>query len=137
MCFSLDCCRSQATIKKRGQSRFGVDIVRIRKRVLEVYRHENGKEPFTKWLISLGDLTTRARIRRRLARLEEGNWGDIKPVGGGVFELRFDFGPGYRVYLGERDETLVILLCGGDKSSQDADIRKAKELWQEFKESQS
>lgn len=68
----------------------------------------------------------------RLERLETGNFGDCKGVGGGVSELRIDWGPGYRVYFGRDGQTVIVLLCGGDKRKQDADIRKAVELWQEF-----
>ena len=68
----------------------------------------------------------------RLERLETGNFGDCKGVGGGVSELRIDWGPGYRVYFGCDGQTVIVLLCGGDKRKQDADIRKAVELWQEF-----
>ena len=68
----------------------------------------------------------------RLERLETGNFGDCKGVGGGVSELRIDWGPGYRVYFGRNGQTVIVLLCGGDKRKQDADIKKAVELWQEF-----
>ena len=105
------------------------------KRVVEIYRNSSGREPFSNWLKSLKDPIMRARVRKRISRIEEGNLGDFKSLGGGVFELRLMFGPGYRVYLGKQNERLVILLCGGDKSSQEADIEKAKELWKELKES--
>ena len=68
----------------------------------------------------------------RLERLELGNFGDCKPVGGGVQELRIDWGPGYRVYFGRDGQRVVVLVCGGDKRSQDSDIRKAVELWHEY-----
>lgn len=97
-----------------------------------VYRNAAGVEPFTDWLHSLRDGQTRRRILQRLFRLESGNFGDCKPVGDGVNELRFFFGPGYRVYFGEDRDTLVILLCGGDKSSQPRDIRQAQAYWKEY-----
>ena len=75
-----------------------------------------------------------AQVLRRLARLERGNPGNVAPVGKGLSELKIDFGPGYRVYFGQRGEELVIILCGGDKSSQDRDIEVAKRLWSEWKE---
>ena len=78
-----------------------------------------------------------ARILARLARVRLGNVGDCKPVGEGVSELRVDYGPGYRVYFGQKGRTLVVLLCGGDKRTQDRDIRQAKQYWREFKESES
>jgi putative addiction module killer protein len=73
-------------------------------------------------------------VLRRLARLERGNPGRVAPFGEGVSELKIDFGPGYRVYHDQRGEKLVIILGGGDKSSQDRDIRAAKKLWVEWKE---
>ncbi len=97
-----------------------------------VYRDTSGAEPFTDWLNSLRDGRTRRRILQRLFRLESGNFGDCKPVGGGVSELRFFFGPGYRVYFGQEKDVLVVLLCGGDKDSQRRDIRQAKAYWKEY-----
>jgi putative addiction module killer protein len=76
----------------------------------------------------LRDSRARARVAIRIDRLAEGNPGDVRPVGGGVSELRIDYGPGYRVYYVQRGDQLIILLCGGDKDSQDADIRRAREL---------
>jgi putative addiction module killer protein len=78
-----------------------------------------------------------ARVLARLARLRQGGLGDFKSVGEGVCELRVDYGPGYRIYFGQRGQTLVVLLCAGDKRSQDRDIRLAKQYWQEFKVSES
>jgi putative addiction module killer protein len=97
-----------------------------------VYHDAAGKEPFNDWLNNLRDPHTRRRILQRLFRLESGNFGDCQPVGGGVNELRFFFGPGYRVYFGEDGDTLVVLLCGGDKSSQRSDIRLAQAYWKEY-----
>ena len=96
------------------------------------YRTATGKEPFTEWLSSLRDRQAQARILVRLERLELGNFGDCKFVRDGVSELRVDWGPGYRVYFGREGQTVVVLLCGGDKRRQGADIRKAVELWQEY-----
>lgn len=97
-----------------------------------VYHDAAGREPFTDWLNSLRDPTTRRRILKRLLQLEQGHYGDFKPVGSGVNELRFFFGAGYRVYFGEDGNTLVVLLCGGDKSSQSRDIQQAQTYWQEY-----
>ncbi|KPF99173.1 hypothetical protein IP86_09630 [Rhodopseudomonas sp. AAP120] len=83
---------------------------------------------FERWLRHLRDQRARVRILLRLDRLELGNPGDAAPVGEGVNELRIHYGPGYRVYFVERGATLVVLLCGGDKSSQAADIAAAKKL---------
>lgn len=75
----------------------------------------------------------RAQIEIRLRRVLAGNFGDCKPVGEGVSELRVDVGTGYRIYYGRHGQALVILLCGGDKSSQQADIKRAKEYWSDWK----
>lgn len=85
-------------------------------------------DSFIDWFRRLKNVEARARIAKRLARLEDGNFGDHAGVGDGVMELRLHFGPGYRVYYVERGGALVILLAGGDKSSQADDIEKAKAL---------
>lgn len=83
---------------------------------------------FDRWLRKLKDKQGRPRILARLDRLAHGHSGDVKPVGGGVLEIRLAIGPGYRVYLARRGDQLVLLLCGGDKSSQGDDIIRAREL---------
>ena len=85
-------------------------------------------ETYSKWIDALQDLKARARILVRIERLAAGNPGDAKAVGEGVSELRMDFGPGYRVYYTQRGKEIIILLAGGNKSSQSKDIAKAKEL---------
>ena len=85
-------------------------------------------ETFTNWLDRLRDLRARARIQARIERLASGNPGDVKAVGAGVSELRIDHGPGYRVYYTQRGNLLIVLLCGGDKRTQIADIQTAKKL---------
>ena len=87
---------------------------------------------FANWLDRLKDQRGRARILARLDRLTLGNLGDVKPVGSGVSELRIAHGPGYRVYLVQRGAVLIILLCGGDKSSQNGDIARAKRMAEEL-----
>ncbi|MDE0427905.1 MAG: type II toxin-antitoxin system RelE/ParE family toxin [Candidatus Poribacteria bacterium] len=106
-------------------------------REIETYRTQNGREPFTEWFNAVRDTRTQSRIRGRLDRLEKGNFGDYQSVGGGVFELRLPFGPGYRIYFGEVDRTIVLLLCGGDKASQVQDIERAKSYWREYKETRT
>ncbi len=89
---------------------------------------------FELWLTGLRDGNAVARINSRLARLAVGNPGDVKPVGEGVSEMRIDHGPGYRVYLTRRGERVVILLAGGDKSTQARDIKKAKQIAKEWRD---
>lgn len=101
------------------------------------YQRNDGREPFTEWLQGLRDKVAQARIRIRLRQLETGNFGDSAPVGEGVIELRIHIGAGYRVYLGRHGKAIVLLLCGGDKSTQTTDISRAKQLWQEWKQRQS
>ena len=93
-------------------------------------------ETFADWFGGLRDKRDRARIAARIDRMEDGNFGDAKPVGDGVSELRLHFGPGYRVYFTRRCEMLVILLCGGDKGSQDRDIARAKALAEQIEDGQ-
>jgi len=85
-------------------------------------------EIFTKWFENLNDRRAKARIQARIDRAEMGNLGDVSPVGEGVSEFRIFYGPGYRVYFVQKDSVLVILLSGGDKSSQKSDIAKAKKI---------
>lgn len=91
------------------------------------------KEPFEEWLQSIVDTKTRAIIRTRLNRVRMGNLGDAKSLGDSIYELRIHYGPGYRVYFGEWDGTIIVLLCGGSKRGQNRDIRRAKEYWQELR----
>lgn len=100
---------------------------------IRVYQAKNGREPFNDWLDTIRDLRTQDRIQSRLARLEDGNFGDCQSIGNGVYELRLHFGAGYRVYFGRIDKTFLLLLCGGDKTSQKRDIERAKTFWLEYK----
>lgn len=97
------------------------------------YLTQGGKNPYREWLGTL-DTSIQQRIQARVLRLESGNLGDSKVVGEGVFEARLDFGPGYRLYYGREGQTLVLLLCGGDKSTQRKDIQQAKDFWQLYRE---
>jgi putative addiction module killer protein len=87
---------------------------------------------FSDWLRNLRDEKARSRVLIRIRRLSLGNFGDVKPVGDGVSELRIDYGPGYRVYLQRRGSVLVLLLAGGSKKTQSTDIAKAKKLAKEW-----
>ena len=87
---------------------------------------------YDRWFRALWDRNARARIEIRIDRLQLGNAGDVRPVGEGVSELRIHYGPGYRVYFVRKDDVLILLLCGGDKASQQSDIARAKALAREW-----
>ena len=106
-------------------------------REIRRYVDRNGKVPFAEWFESLKDTKTQAKILSRLNRFAAGNLGDYRSVGEGVCELRIDYGSGYRVYFGQIGLTVVLLLCGGDKSTQNKDILKAKEYWQDYEDCES
>ena len=99
---------------------------------LEIYMTADGKAPFDDWFDKL-DTAAALKVRTALARFETGNMGDVKPVGQGVSERRIAFGPGYRIYFGRDGDRLVILLCGGVKKRQRADIEKAKLRWADYR----
>jgi putative addiction module killer protein len=101
--------------------------------IVRRYRTEDGREVVTEWLASLRDIRARARIAARLDRLKAGNLGDTKPLRDGVSELRVDYGPGYRVYFGVVGFQVILLLCGGDKRGQSADIDRAVAYLADFK----
>ncbi|OGR81419.1 MAG: addiction module killer protein [Elusimicrobia bacterium RIFCSPLOWO2_02_FULL_39_32] len=96
---------------------------------IEYYHTSDGKIPYREWYYSLRDIKVKVAIRERLTRMERGLFGDVRSVGKGVYELRLDLGPGYRVYFGQIGRTLVWLLCGGDKSTQNKDIKTAQDYW--------
>lgn len=100
---------------------------------IKIYETANGKRPFTKWLNDLSDLRARVAIELRIDRLLEGNWGHIKSLRGGLYELKIDVGPGYRIYFGQTKEHTILLLCAGDKRSQKKDILKAREYLEDYK----
>ena len=101
-----------------------------------IYKTNTGKEPFAQWLLAL-DKTTRALVVTRLKRVSLGNFGDCKLLkqASGVWEFRIDYGSGYRIYFGKQGNTIVVLLVGGDKGSQERDITKAQRFWLDYKES--
>jgi putative addiction module killer protein len=101
---------------------------------LRRYVTKAGVSIFGEWLAALRDVQARARIDRRIDRLELGNFGDCKPLGGGLHELRVDWGPGYRVYYAMIGQVCVLLLCGGDKRKQSSDIERAREYLRDYKE---
>jgi len=96
---------------------------------IEFYETESGHWPVEEWLKKL-DFKTRAQIDKRFTRICLGNFGDCKPIAKGVWEFRIDKGPGYRIYYGIKEKKIVILLCAGDKKSQNMDIKKALKFWE-------
>ena len=100
------------------------------------YTTAAGVSPFREWLDRLGDPPSEARIFRRIDRFERGLFGDCKLCGGGVWELRIDAGPGYRVHYARIGKAIVLLLCAGDKRKQQADIKRAKEYLDDYIEKQ-
>lgn len=108
-------------------------MVDVGKKTLKLYKTPEGNEPYLDWLHSLRDRRTRAVIRNRIDRFEEGNPGNWNSVGKGVFELKIFFGPGYRVYFAEEGSIVVVLLCGGDKNAQEKDIQRAQRYWADYR----
>jgi putative addiction module killer protein len=103
------------------------------KLTIREYLKPDGRNPFRDWLAKL-DVSVRARIQARVLRFEMGNLGDHKSVGGGVWEARLTFGPGYRIYFGKDGPSIILLLLGGDKASQIKDIRQAQGFWIKYRE---
>ena len=100
-------------------------------RIVE-YEEQDGSHPFAKWFLSL-NVQAALKIRTAIARMEQGNFSNAKPVGQGVSEYRVDFGPGYRIYYGRDGSELIILLGGGTKKRQDQDIQEAHARWKVYK----
>ena len=108
----------------------------ITHRGIQFYLDRKGHAPFAEWLESLRNDQARYRIKARIDRMRFGNFGDWKRVGDGVYEHRVDVGPGYRLYFSLDQSENILLLCGGDKSSQASDIMKARYYWNDYKERQ-
>lgn len=104
----------------------------ILKKQLKIYVNKEGRKPFVEWLESLEDRKARYRIKEKLDKVALGNLGDHKFVSDGVYELRLAFGSGYRIYYGNEGNTVVLLLCGGDKSTQKKDIKKAVAYFKDY-----
>ena len=96
------------------------------------YQAEDGRDPFKEWLADLADRQARAKVAIRVQRMAAGNFGDHKPISEGVWELRIDHGPGYRVYYAQAGRWVLLLLVGGDKRRQQADIETAVRYWQDW-----
>lgn len=100
---------------------------------IRYYVSVDGREPFAEWFAELDPIAS-AKIARAMARMEQGNFSNVKSVGEGVLEYKIDFGPGYRIYFGRDGDTIVILLTGGTKRRQQRDIDTAKDYWRTFKQ---
>jgi putative addiction module killer protein len=100
---------------------------------VNIYETLDGKVPFSEWLTSLRDLQAAARILLRIDRVKQGNLGDHKFIDDGIFELRIDVGAGYRVYFARLENQEILILWGGDKSSQTRDIEKARKFWLDYR----
>jgi putative addiction module killer protein len=99
---------------------------------IRYYQTSAGKKPFVRWLANLKEPQARAKVRARLARVAIGNLGDLRSMGNGVIELRIDSGPGYRVYFARRGNFVILLLCAGDKRTQQRDIERAKAYLEDY-----
>ena len=106
----------------------------IEEQTLKLLELKDGACPFDDWFASIRDEKTRAIVRARLGRLRAGNFGDCGSSGQNVQHIKIDYGPGYRIYFAQIERVIVVLLCGGDKSSQNRDVKKAHKLWEENKE---
>lgn len=109
----------------------------VEPRQIRNYQTVDGEEPFTNWLNSLRDVKARAIIRKRLERVQLGNLGSYRFVGKGAWELKIDYAGGYRIYFGQVGLDLILLLCAGDKSSQEEDILTAQTYWRDYEQRQS
>ncbi len=104
-------------------------------KTVRLYMTDSGYTPFEEWFDELCDARAQEHILARIARLRLGNPGDWKALGGSLFELRIDYGPGYRLYFGQEGPVIVILLVGGTKATQQRDIKRANEYWHDYQES--
>ncbi len=99
---------------------------------IEIYETNSGKCPFDDWFENIREMNTRAKVLTRLDRLKLGNFGDCKALGDGIAELRIHYGPGIRIYYAKIGNKVILLLCGGEKNSQNSDINNAKEYFKEY-----
>lgn len=105
----------------------------VQPRAVHVYVNRSGASPVEQWLDSLRDRTARARVVAGIDRLRLGNLGQTRSLGGALCELKIAYGPGYRVYFAHAGPVLILLLCGGDKSTQVSDIFRARQFWQDYR----
>ncbi len=108
--------------------------MQIKQRVVDYYKTPTGKEPAKEWLSSVKDTLTQAILYKRIRQAGLGQFGKTRNVGDGVWELKIDYGPGYRVYYGIHGDELILILMAGSKRTQTTDIKKARTYWTEWKE---
>ena len=101
---------------------------------IQHYVTTQGVDVFSTWFMALRDKTAKVAIERRLLRIEGGNLGPVRALRQGVWEIKIDLGPGYRIYYAQSGQTIILLLCAGDKSSQDADIERAADHWKDYQQ---
>lgn len=130
--FSIIYPKGRSLSSKLSSDILKIKLMEAQPREIQNYLTAEGRSPFQEWLNTLRYIKARAKIRNRLKRVESGNLGDYRSVGEGICELRIDYGPGYRIYFGQIGSTIVLLLCGGDKSTQEQDIIKAREYWRDY-----
>ena len=97
-----------------------------------LYKSENNSVPFEDWFSKLSDTKTRAIIKARLNRIRIGNFGDVRAIGSGIYEIKINYGPGYRIYYGQHLKSIIVLICGGNKSTQSRDIEKQLNIGKSF-----
>ncbi|MGZ6478096.1 MAG: type II toxin-antitoxin system RelE/ParE family toxin [Bdellovibrionales bacterium] len=108
--------------------------MQIKRRAVEYYITPNGKAPARDWLSAVKDKMTQAILYKRIRQAGEGQFGKTKSVGGGVFEMKIDYGPGFRIYYGIHGDEIILILTAGSKRTQSGDIAKAKTYWIQWKE---
>lgn len=108
--------------------------MQIKRRTVEYYMTPNGKVPARDWLSAIKDKMTQAILYKRIRQAGEGQFGKTKSVGSGVFEMKIDYGPGFRIYYGIHGDEIILILTAGSKRTQSADIAKAKTYWIQWKE---
>lgn len=118
--------------QRRGCPPYKLNNMDTTPKEIRIYETADGKRPFIEWLKYLKDINAKAKILRRIERIKIGNLGDCKSVGKGVCELRIDCGAGNRIYFGQVGNAIVIILCGGEKNTQDKDIIAAQEYWEDY-----